>query len=62
MADLLIRYVNGKRTVAIDFAGAKRQEVVLHNKSRERRIPIPDSAASLPINDLVKMLLLDEEQ
>lgn len=49
MADLLIRYVNGRRTLAIDHRGPLRLEQVLHDKARERRIAIPEGMEELPL-------------
>jgi hypothetical protein len=44
MAELVIRYCNGKRTMALDFRGGpSRLECVLHDKTREHRIAIPKS-------------------
>jgi hypothetical protein len=59
MADLLIRYVNGRCTLAIDYADRpKSQEAVLHDKSRERRLPIPADLENVPMKRLLKLFRL----
>lgn len=56
MADLLIRYISGRRIVCIDHKGPSRHESVLHDKSRERRVPLTDEMKGLTIDQLVRAL------
>jgi hypothetical protein len=54
MAELVIRYVNGRRVISIDHNPPSKLECVLHNKARERRIPLPPELEGVPIRKLEK--------
>ncbi|HEY4356003.1 MAG TPA: hypothetical protein VGN16_09670 [Acidobacteriaceae bacterium] len=56
MADLLIRYISGRRIVCIDHRGPSRHECVLHDKSRERRVPLTPEMAALSLDKLLLAL------
>jgi hypothetical protein len=57
MADLVIRYTNGVRTLHIDHSDKRNtMECVLHDKSRERRIPLPPELATLSLSQIEKAM------
>lgn len=58
MADLVIRYVNGRRTMAIHQSPQNRMEAGLHDKTRERRIPIPAELADVLPKRLLELFQL----
>jgi hypothetical protein len=55
MRDLLIRYKNGVRYLAVDHRGPCKHEMVLHDVSRERRIPVPDDLDHVSDGKLLKI-------
>jgi hypothetical protein len=56
VADLLIRYCNGRRTVAIDHRSPNKLECNLHDRTRERRIPLPPELETLSLKQIEKAM------
>jgi hypothetical protein len=56
MADLVIRYTNGRRSVAIDHRKANKLACNLHDRTRERRIPLPVELETLSLKQIEKAM------